>query len=166
MFQNGREKNRNEWVSAQYDKAESLYRERIATIHMLQDFMDYMQTLPRWRFLSGRYSHANAYTRKVYCGMIWADPTWPDVYINTYNIPIETVINDICGPIHRTFGVDWTMEPQSDGDVWLKTRIKPEYSKHYFVVNVIIGDGIPKCNIVKEVKKHTYDNIIYRIKCS
>lgn len=162
-----RVQNRSVFTSLQYDKAEKKYRETIAIAHRIQDTLDFLETIPRWQYLRGRYSYENAYENRKYCARFDGSALNEYLYVYLYNIPLEKAIEEICGPIHRHHNVDWTMDVKGSGDVWLHTRIN-EYKEDGlgFHLHIVVNKGVPKCEIVEEVSERSYTVTKHRMICS
>lgn len=83
---------------------------------------------------------------------------WHNKYIvlSIYNYDMATVIDHVCGPFHRTYGVDWTCEIPYEGMIKLKTRVcqNPEeeskWRKKYIEVYIdILEQSMQSCSFIR-----------------
>uniref|UniRef100_A0A6M3X4Y8 Uncharacterized protein n=2 Tax=viral metagenome TaxID=1070528 RepID=A0A6M3X4Y8_9ZZZZ len=88
------------------------------------------------------------------------------ISISVYRISIDDVIEDLCGPIHRRYGRDWTMEPDASGSVAFLYKIPIDTFENVYI-NLFSHEGIDaSCKIVLiSSKPSTWEEKKYAIEC-
>jgi len=142
------------------DQLEQSYREQYARHCQIEEIVDVFKNVMLWRSSLGRIEYS-----------VNPNPIhYPDLYIQTYEYPIDLVIDSFCGIIHKTFQVDWKMENAS-GLLQLKTTIFEPFDFDFKLdITIHVYEGFHKtCELVKiprgvhkEASHMLYD---YKINC-
>ena len=90
---------------------------------------------------------------------------WPELIVRTYEYPLEMVIDELCGPIHREFGVDWEYVTEY-GNLQLKAFIPNDkagkVSEGGRIAVIYVNEGEAQtCRLVKKVVRISEPQPIY-----
>lgn len=164
MFQNERERNRNDWIRDEYDIAEAAYRARVASAHNIQDILDDMhRDIDGIDKLLDKATWNDRWTSKKHCIRLDKTPcsAFPRLDIITYNMSLPKAIDKLAGVIHRRYNVDWKMDVDASGDIDLTTKVGK------VKVTITVNKGIPSCKVVSTGKQyHSYSTEQFKIVCS
>jgi hypothetical protein len=144
-------------ITQAYNKHERSYREAIAQEHKIEDLLDFLRNnIPQFNHIS---DNGHKRLRKfLYI-------TGSSVFVYFYGLPVDQIIEHFAGPIHRMYGVDWTMEADYS-DVNIKTWIDPPGFGGKEIRVWLIACEAPGCRIVVTGEEATsYTTKKYAVHC-
>ena len=136
------------------------YREEIALEYRAERILDCLQKQPMFFGYN-----SNKYVAKRPKIEVSISCRATDIMLRIYRLPIERVIEELAGPLHREFGLLWHLQTTES-----QLQLKAEYKPHVLIQTIWIlvnTSDQPGCKIIP-ISSHTntYTHIEYALDCA